>query len=441
MNKKNIILTVLPLFWPKMPYLGIGFLQSYLKKFQIDSKIFDLNNYFFNLVDADLQKQWMVSCNIDLERNILSFIKDKFINEYKNIIKEFSAADFLSFSCFKSNFCSTLDFIKEVKDINPKVKIIVGGPEITRQYFIGGKDIFKKWQTIIDHFVVGEGEKPILNFMQGKNQDFISIFDELESLTELDYPNFLGCEIKNYPSKNALPISFSRGCIRKCNFCSERLLYKGYRNRAVENLIAEIEFHKENNNIKYFVFFDSLINANLKLLEKFCDLIIDRFGSINWEAQIAVRNDMPQDLLRKMKASGCYNLFVGLESGSDNILTKMNKGFTTDDAKNFFIQLKQANLFFGVSIIVGFPEESEADFKDSLDFIVANKELIPKIEQVNPFTYYDGTLTDKSWDYKQTNVGMKRMDLFLEVIKKEGFKYTNAFIGNLIEKNAGNSRS
>ena len=64
-----------------------------------------------------------------------------------------------------------------------------------------------------------------------------------------------------------------------------------------------------------------------------------------------------------------------------------------------------------------------------------NKEFIPKIEQVNPFTYYDGTLSDKLSDYKLTNVGMDRMRRFVAVIKENGFKYTNAFIGNLMEKN------
>ena len=60
--------------------------------------------------------------------------------------------------------------------------------------------------------------------------------------------------------------------------------------------------------------------------------------------------------------------------------------------------------------------------------------IIPKIEQVNPFTYYDGTDTSASDDYKCQKTSLERMDIFIREIKRAHFKYTNAFLGNLIEK-------
>jgi radical SAM superfamily enzyme YgiQ (UPF0313 family) len=177
-----------------------------------------------------------------------------------------------------------------------------------------------------------------------------------------------------------------------------------------------------------------MLNADLKKFENLCDSVITNFGSINWEAQIAVRKDMDEALFEKIKKSGCYNLFIGLESGSDNTLKKMNKGFTGNDAVEFFKKLNNAGLFFGISLIVGYPGETEKNFKASLDFIIQNKDLIPKIEQINPFTYYDGTDTDGSKDYKLNPGSIKKMELFIKEIKKHNFKYTNAFLGNLIEK-------
>ena len=56
--------------------------------------------------------------------------------------------------------------------------------------------------------------------------------------------------------------------------------------------------------------------------------------------------------------------------------------------------------------------------------------ILPKIEQVNPFIYYDGTGADKNPDKDS----LKRLDVFIKAIKSHGLKHTNAFLGNLIEK-------
>ena len=67
-----------------------------------------------------------------------------------------------------------------------------------------------------------------------------------------------------------------------------------------------------------------------------------------------------------------------------------------------------AGLSFGVSIIVGYPGESEYDYKDTVNFLIDNRDIIPKVEQLNPFTYYDGTPADRSADYRVNTTSMKR---------------------------------
>ena len=434
----RVLLTLLPLFWPKMPPLGLGFLQSYLAQNGINSNILDLNNIFYNLADNNLKKQWLLSCNAALEKNILSIIKRNYPTAYNDSIEKMLCYDVLGFSCFKSNFASTLEIIRLLKAKRKDIKIILGGPEITRQFFKGKGRINSSIVKLADYLVVGEGEEPLLNFLiSKKNSAKTASFKQLDNLENIDFPRYQGLSVESYPKKDAMPIQFSRGCIRRCGFCSERLLYKGLRHRRVKSIVDEIRYHKINNNTNYFVFFDSLINSSLDKLEDLCDKIIDNFGSINWEAQIAVRDDMSQKLLERMKRSGCYNLFVGLESASDNTLKKMNKGFTTKDAISFFKKLNKAGLFFGISIIVGYPGETDRDFRESLDFIIRNRDIIPKIEQVNPFAYYDGTPADKTGDYKVNRASLGRMQVFIDEIKRSRFKYTNAFLGNLIEKDDG----
>lgn len=434
MFRPRVLLTILPLVWPKIPPIGLGYLQAFLSKNCIDAEILDLNHIFYQLCDNNLKKQWLVSCNVFLEENILSVIKSNYPKEYRNAIEKMLSYATIGFSCFKSNFSTTLEISRLLKSKNKKIRIILGGPEITRQFFKKGGKSYDKINRLADFLVVGEGEAPLLSYLKRQNEKKIAVFKQLKDLSNLPFPKYRGLDLGVYPKKDALPIQFSRGCVRRCGFCSERLLYKGFRTRKIESIIEEIRYHKENNHANYFVFFDSLLNADLVKLEDLCDKIIENFGAINWEAQIAIRDDIGEEIFAKMKRSGCYNLFVGLESGSDRMLKKMNKGFTTKDAMSFFKKLNKAGLSFGVSMIVGYPGETELDFKESLDFIIRYKDIIPKIEQVNPFTYYDGTDADKNYDYKLNKDSLKRMEIFVREIKRHNFKYTNAFLGNLIEK-------
>ncbi|MDP2911094.1 MAG: radical SAM protein [Candidatus Omnitrophota bacterium] len=427
----KILLSILPPFWPKMPPLGIGYLQVFLISKNVDCDILDLNNIFYNLSSGELKKSWLVNCNRFLEENIFSLMQKNHPEEFKSLVDKMLEYEIIGFSCFKSNIHSTLKLARLLKSRNKTIRIIFGGPEMTREYFkTSGK--FKKGILGLANFIVaGEGEKSLLNYIQkGPSKNRTASFCETGNLNKLPFPVYKGLDINSYPRKNSISILSSKGCVRKCKFCSEALLYKKFRVRPVKNLIEEIIYHKSKNKTEYFVFHDSLINGNLKKLEELCDKIIEKFGSIKWEAQIAIRNDMSGRLFKKIKKSGCYNLFTGLESGCDKTLKNMNKGFTAKDAVGFFKKLNYAGLFFGISVIVGYPGETESDFKESLDFIISNKSIIPKIEQVNPFTYYNGTGADKNPDKDS----LKRLDVFIKAIKSHGFKHTNAFLGNLIEK-------
>lgn len=434
---RHIILTIPPVFWPKMPPIGLGYLQSFLSDKNIKAEILDLNNLFYNLADESLKKQWLISCNVGLENSIVSIIKNAYRNEYEAAINKLLQFESVGFSCFKSNFTAVLGIIKDLRARNKDIKIILGGPEITRQFLKKGQFTPEIMESA-DFLAAGEGEMPLYRYLNGENKSKIAAFEQLKDLINgMPFPGYDGLNFNSYPRRDAVALQLSRGCIRRCRFCSEKLLYKNFRVRQITSVIEEIKYHRQHHDTQYFVFFDSLINGDLKALADLCDKIIENFGAINWEAQIAVRSDMKQELFDKMKKSGCYNLFVGLESGCDRTLKSMNKGFTSREALDFFQKMNNSGLSFGISMIVGYPQETELDFKDSLDFIINNKADIRKIEQVNPFTYYDGTDADKEFDYKINKLSLERMEIFIREIKRHNFKYTSAFLGNLIEKDAG----
>ena len=115
--------------------------------------------------------------------------------------------------------------------------------------------------------------------------------------------------------------------------------------------------------------------------------------------------------------------------GSDTRCDLLNTYSSTQEAVNFFKLLKGANLHFEISLILGYPQETDEDFKETLDFIAKNKAIIPKIAQVNPFIDY-------LKDFKNTEfpspVAMERMAKLVKFIEEKRIRYTKSFIGNLI---------
>ncbi|MFH1878277.1 MAG: radical SAM protein [Candidatus Omnitrophota bacterium] len=340
--------------------------------------------------------------------------------------------DTVGMSCYGSNIETVKSVSSALKAMKPAIKIVFGGPEVSAVYLESGKDdgVFKEYA---DFVVAGEGEIPLHEYLAGLSRGArFAAFSEIadpESLSAADYSDF---DLSDYPVKNAVSLLTSRGCVRKCAFCSERLLFKGFRAYPVDTVIGEIRAH-EKRGIKRFIFHDSLINGDIRSLEELTGAMAGTAGPVAWEAQIAVRKDMPDRLFAKIKQSGCYHLFVGLESGCGRILRKMNKGFTPRDAADFFRKLCDHGLSFGISLIVGFPGETAREMEESLDFIIANRDVIPKIEQVNPFVYYRGTDLPRPADYRRNKGSLERAEFFIDRLKQAGFKYTKAFMFNLVE--------
>ncbi|MBI4844878.1 MAG: B12-binding domain-containing radical SAM protein [Candidatus Omnitrophica bacterium] len=432
MNPK-ITLLLAPPFWPNLPPLSLIHLGGFLAKHGFTPEIVDLNNFYFNKADPQAKKQWFKSCNKTFENEMLELLKKDTDFTNSELFKKILESDIIGFSCYKSNFKAALFMAEIIKQQKRDIKIVFGGPEISWIYFKNNQSIPLKIKNMADFIVVGEGEMPLLELAQGKRKEKVICFRELE---DLDGNNFVYAygklKPKLYPRKKTASIIVSRGCVRCCEFCSERLLYKKFRIRSVGDIIKEIDFHKKKG-AENFIFHDSMLNSGLKFLDALCEAIIDNFKAVNWEAQMAVRVDMPDDLLGKIKKSGCYNIFIGLESGARNIISKMNKGFTKEQALEFFKKLKKAQLSFGISLIVGYPGETRAQFQESLDFIIQNKAFIPKIEQVNPFIYYPGTRADRRFDYRRRKGAFLKTQYYIEELKKHGFKMTKAFLNNLVE--------
>ena len=405
-----------PPCWLKTPPLSLVYLKNYLERKDITVQIHDLNHSIYKALDLPLNN-WL-NLNEEFENSLFSLIEQKAPDILNNLYQRLKDAQYIGISLFKRNAPFSFSLSQRIKQLYPDKEIIFGGPHTLSLKRKNKLDNTSYW-------VVGEGEKPLHKIVSG-NPTKIHEFDEIENLDNLPFLDFGALNPKNYSS--SIPLLSSRGCPHQCKFCSEKILSKKFRYHSPEYMVNHIQYLIVKYKIRNFVFCDSLINYKNQWLMSFCNLLIERDIKINWEAQIRITPNFPLGLASLMKKSGCFNLFIGLENGSNQVLETMNKGFDIDCASAFLNTLKKAGLHYEVSLIFGYPGETKDHFDQTVSFIKSNSSIIPKIAQVNPFVDYLDEYTQEF----PTLEGKNRVKKFIELLNKENIKYTKSFINNLI---------
>jgi radical SAM superfamily enzyme YgiQ (UPF0313 family) len=292
------------------------------------------------------------------------------------------------------------------KSYNPEIKIIFGGihptmvPEIVIQ------------NRYVDIVVVGEGEYPMVEIMKNITLN-IPDFSKIKGILwkkdkqiqinqkrgfESNIDNFpfparellIGDANQKYFSFLALknPISSvltTRGCPFGCNFCTK--IFHKPRFRSSQNVIQELELISEQLKIKEFVFRDSTFNINKDHLISITRALIKNQIDLAWRA-VCRPELIDQVQLQYMKKSNCYVVTFGAESGSDNILKFLNKGYNTNQIKNAFDLAKRIDIESHAVFMLGIPGETTADINKTLQFI---KHLSPNYVQITIYTPIPGT--------------------------------------------------
>jgi hypothetical protein len=146
--------------------------------------------------------------------------------------------------------------------------------------------------------------------------------------------------------------------------------------------------------IDSFIFYDPLLNGNIRVLSRFCDLINDAVSQgvirqVKWSGEAIIRPEMTIELLKKMKRAGCCDLSYGMESGSQSVVESMGKRFKISDAETVIRATHDAGIGVTLNFMVGFPTETEEFFQETLDFIKRNREYIDWVMPSESFCYID----------------------------------------------------
>ena len=302
--------------------------------------------------------------------------------------------DILGFSIWTregAEWCSL--FLKEFQKKEKNVRIVLGGYFPTLQ----PEDSFKILPES-DVIVMGEGEEVFHNVLKAfeESKDWkafpgIAYFDKdankvvitpraklLEDLDTLPWPRrYLTDKMGEF---DEVYLEGSRGCVFCCTFCAIRPFIgigagSAWRHRSARNIVEEIKQLKQQNpGLRTFRFIDSdfIGPAEDKRAEEFADLAKKELEGIKFHAEgRSVSIAKSKELLKKLKEAGLYRVYVGVESGSQKILNKMNKQTTVQENIDAIAVLNEVGVDCTYGFIMFTPWTEEEDIDENVKFLKA----------------------------------------------------------------------
>lgn len=421
MGNKGMVLVQAPYFEDYGPMrkaagtyfpVGLGYISSFLKQCGYKTALFDPNV-------QDLHMDQIVD----------------------SIYREKPACVGISF--MTPQFFWTRDFARVLKKASPEIPIVLGGahPSALPE------------QTLLDipnadYVIFGEGEQTtieLLDYLTKEKRHLAEIEglvwrrngevivnnprDPIADLDTLPFPDrdlidqhmYRAQSFLSYSLK-AMTIYTSRGCPGRCIFCaSGHKLRSRVRERSIANVIREIDYLREKFSIHYLLIKDDTFTLRPSRVEEFCDAISERHPTLKWHCMVRV-NSVNKRLLGKMKSAGLNDVFLGIESGNNEILKKAKKGITVGKTREVVETCSQLGIRSYGAFILGLPGDTAETIEQTIGFACSLPLTMAGFSILIP---YPGTQVFE--EYYRSNVG-KIVD-YHQFIASTGIHYVEGYTG------------
>lgn len=356
--------------------IGIDFNAQFIKKFSKEDWYVEFKNF--------LTIGYLVSpkFNLKIYKDVLRFTK-KFLLD----IQKYHNPKFIGISIFTSeslDFGLILSYL--IRKYCPDIKIIAGGKglEVTDAH---GVYHYQSWidNSVVDTIVVGDAEAEIINTIKKNKTGLVYAAQQtkhdLDSVPLAQWNNY---DLSIYPEiynqidqqittdESYLSITASKGCVRQCNFCDVQDFWPEYLYRDPTKVAKEIIHNYQHTGIKKFKFTDNLINGSISNFRIMNQYLVDHLpGTIDYGGYAIFRgkNQMPEEDFELASRAGNRYWAVGVESGSESVRHDMKKKFTNEDLDWSVEMLYKYNIQQNWLLMIGYPSESEDDFKETLNLL------------------------------------------------------------------------
>jgi hypothetical protein len=451
-NNKKILLALLPFWTPQIPPLGISCLKSFLQLHGYEVKTVDVNveeqvrilynkyfdrlreavseakrGNFYNIGHEILQNHMMAHIHYRDEQEYIRVVKivikktfpiepeEQLVLQLNNILAEFyqwlysyfldllerEKPSVLGLSVYKGTLPASMFAFKLAREKYPGILNVMGGAVFAQTLGIETENFdyfLKNTEAYIDKIIVGEGEILFLKLLQGElppSQRVYSLADingETLELASAVVPDFSDLNRQFYPN---LATYTSRSCPFQCKFCTETVYWGTYRKKTYRQIVEELSTLYKEYDFQLFLMCDSLLNPVITGMSK---ELADSDLAIYWDGYLRVDpHACDADTVMLWRFGGGYRLRLGVESGSQRILDRMDKNISIDKIKTAVANIANAGIKATTYWIIGYPGETEEDFQQTLDLVEELRENIYEAE-CNPFGFYlSGQVNSSQW--------------------------------------------
>ena len=329
-----------------------------------------------------------------------------------------------------------IPFAKAIKEKYPEVTIVWGG------YFASNQHKVVLESGFVDYVINGPGDEAFPSLIRSvldndtelrRNTPNLIYFEngELiktrkEPLPNMDQiPPFVYEKLNSYyPLHNYLAKTFmgdttlsyhsSFGCPFTCSFCAVVPIYNArWKGLSAERVANDVLDFKKDYNIDAVEFHDNNFFTSRKRVVDFASRV--KGHNISWwgEGRIDTINKYSDDDLQLMREAGLQMIFLGAETGNDEVLKQMDKGGTQtgQQIKEFAERLRKFDIVPEYSFVLGMPADSEAKVNSQINEDI---NFIREIKRLNPDT--------EIIIYVYSPVPTEGSDLY-ETIQAQGFQF------------------
>jgi magnesium-protoporphyrin IX monomethyl ester (oxidative) cyclase len=342
---------------------------------------------------------------------------------------------------FSSSAEDTIRTCSAVKAAGRGIVTVVGGPHPSAipEHPLASPDV--------DFAILGEGEIPMQSLMRALEAGDES---KLEGIAFIKDGKMVRYERRGYvddldalpfPARHLLPMDkylaisnaflttkrtpftpmiTSRGCPAKCTFCPVHAAWgKTWRARSAENVIDEIDELVNRYGIREIHFDDDNLTLDKARAMKLFQMMIDRKYDLIWTAPSGIALwALDEELIEKMAESGCYKLFMAIESGDEYVLKHIiRKPLKLKNVLPLARKIREVGIEMEAFFVVGMPGETKEQLKQTFRFarkLDADNTLYFYANPIPGSPLYDESLKHqylaKEFDYTKLRVSTANLN-------------------------------
>jgi radical SAM superfamily enzyme YgiQ (UPF0313 family) len=456
-SNEKILLVFLPFWTPYLPPQGMTTLKSFLGKHGYHVKTVDVNmmgqfrlfyskyfdtlkeyipqgkrGNFYNIGHDVLFNHMMGHLDYRDEGKYIEYVKEVIYKTYytlldnrevlqlNGILAEFYAClqDYLldlvekeepvifGSTAYYGTLPASLFAFRLVKEKYPHIKTAVGGGSFADHLLVGSPNFnrfIESTKEYLDQVFIGQGQFLFLKWLRGEldhSRRVHTLQDIGNKTTDIasdgDIPDLTDLNPIEY---NFLAATGSRSCSYQCGFCNVQKFWGKHRVKNVAQTVDEMILQYEKYGMQLFFMYDALLNS---YITDFAKEFLKRDKTLYYVGYLRAcpeACDINHTML--WRRGGFYRARMGVESGSQRVLDLIGKEITVEQIRGTITSLAYAGIKTTTYWLIGYPGETEEEFRMTMDIVEELKDDIWESE-CNPFNYfYSGQNSENEWAAKR----------------------------------------